>query len=224
LLSASATASAVSIYGDAADLTGTRTTDTVGPDIGVAVGGLTGDGTEWLTDFGVSWNITNNFNGTYTYEYTFLGFGDKDKNISHVVLDLSDDCISSSDPACVTDAKFNDVLIALEDIEFGDKDGITGGVKFDLGSGSPAVYSFVSNRSPVWGHLAVKDGGGSGTCADFGSTSTNIICSNALVGIGDDSDATNYVARPNGVVPVPAAVWLFGSALGLLGWVRRRQS
>jgi len=24
------------------------------------------------------------------------------------------------------------------------------------------------------------------------------------------------------VVPVPAAVWLFGSALGLLGWVRRR--
>jgi hypothetical protein len=26
------------------------------------------------------------------------------------------------------------------------------------------------------------------------------------------------------VVPVPAAVWLFGSALGLLGWVRRRLS
>jgi hypothetical protein len=25
-------------------------------------------------------------------------------------------------------------------------------------------------------------------------------------------------------VPVPAAVWLFGSGLGLLGWMRRRQS
>jgi hypothetical protein len=25
-----------------------------------------------------------------------------------------------------------------------------------------------------------------------------------------------------GMVPVPAAVWLFGSALGLLGWLRRR--
>jgi hypothetical protein len=24
------------------------------------------------------------------------------------------------------------------------------------------------------------------------------------------------------VVPVPAAVWLFGSGLGLLAWVRRR--
>ena len=27
-----------------------------------------------------------------------------------------------------------------------------------------------------------------------------------------------------GAVPVPAAAWLFGSALGLLGWVRRRAS
>jgi hypothetical protein len=29
-------------------------------------------------------------------------------------------------------------------------------------------------------------------------------------------------AQINAVIPVPAAVWLFGSALGLLGWVRRR--
>ncbi|TDJ44567.1 MAG: VPLPA-CTERM sorting domain-containing protein [Gammaproteobacteria bacterium] len=25
-------------------------------------------------------------------------------------------------------------------------------------------------------------------------------------------------------VPVPAAIWLFASALGLLGWTRRRRS
>ena len=29
-------------------------------------------------------------------------------------------------------------------------------------------------------------------------------------------------AAAEAVVPVPAAVWLFASALGLLGWVRRR--
>ena len=50
------------------------------------------------------------------------------------------------------------------------------------------------------------------------------VVGHALLGIGDDSDAINYIARPNGMItmPVPAAVWLFGSALGLLAWVRRR--
>lgn len=40
-----------------------------------------------------------------------------------------------------------------------------------------------------------------------------------------ESGATMYVVTgtiAGNVVPVPAAVWLFGSALGLLGWVRRR--
>ncbi len=31
-----------------------------------------------------------------------------------------------------------------------------------------------------------------------------------------------WFATPAAPIPVPAAVWLFGSALGLLGWVRRR--
>ena len=35
-------------------------------------------------------------------------------------------------------------------------------------------------------------------------------------------DQLAIYASPAAVVPVPAAAWLFGSALGLLGWVRRR--
>jgi hypothetical protein len=33
-----------------------------------------------------------------------------------------------------------------------------------------------------------------------------------------------YVAESNSVVPIPAAVWLFGSALAGLGWMRRTTS
>lgn len=36
-----------------------------------------------------------------------------------------------------------------------------------------------------------------------------------------DTASTAYMIEGT-IVPVPAAVWLFGSALGLLGWVRRR--
>lgn len=47
----------------------------------------------------------------------------------------------------------------------------------------------------------------------------------------DDGDCDNTMACDSAgtqitfsVVPVPAAVWLFGSALGMLGWIRRRAS
>lgn len=44
-----------------------------------------------------------------------------------------------------------------------------------------------------------------------------------LLTAGDSASFTsNFVVLP-AVVPVPAAVWLFGSALGLLGWTRRRR-
>ena len=35
------------------------------------------------------------------------------------------------------------------------------------------------------------------------------------------SDIFTYAKFTPAVIPVPAAVWLFGSALGLLGWIRR---
>jgi len=213
-------AHAASVYGNAADLTGTRTTDTT-VEIST-VGGLAGFGNEWFTDFGVQWDIVDNGNGTWDYTYTFLGFGDTNKNISNFVLDVTDDCITNNDPNCITNAQFNGSAIDSGDIEFGDFSGVTGGVKFDLGSGDPSVYTFTSNRAPVWGHLAMKDGGGPETCAAPGGS--NIVCSNQLLGIGDDTQPIHFVARPNGVIPVPAAVWLFGSALGLLGWMRRKAS
>jgi hypothetical protein len=213
----SGVANAVSIYGNVVplvDWTGSRTTT------GGGTGGLTGNA-QWATDFTIGWYITDNGNGTVTYEYTFTGFGSPDRDISNFVLDISDDC--DSDPLCVYAATFNGAAIDPGDIEFGNINGITGAVKFDLGSGGPAVYEFTSNRLPVWGHLAMKDGGGSATCASGSFGSTALACSNQLLGIGADSDPINFVARPNGiaVIPVPAALWLFGSGLAALGWLRR---
>ena len=46
---------------------------------------------------------------------------------------------------------------------------------------------------------------------------------------GDFQGQTNnnsmvFATLDSAVVPVPAAVWLFGSGLGLLGWFRRRNA
>jgi hypothetical protein len=44
---------------------------------------------------------------------------------------------------------------------------------------------------------------------------------------GYDADSFINTLHPNmrvNIIPIPAAVWLFGSGLGVLGWMRRRQT
>jgi hypothetical protein len=48
------------------------------------------------------------------------------------------------------------------------------------------------------------------------------VAADFLNGGTEIADLSNV--RAFSVVPVPAAVWLFGSALGMLGWLRRRSS
>ncbi len=61
---------------------------------------------------------------------------------------------------------------------------------------------------------------GEGCC-----TEENVVVGGVWQGTGGIPAFPNInVATSWSVVPIPAAVWLFGSGLGLLGWVRRRQT
>lgn len=62
--------------------------------------------------------------------------------------------------------------------------------------------------------------------ANIGFSLAFDIAPDMQVSIGFDPEsefgAGTYFSISSAVVPVPAAVWLFGSALGLLGWTRRK--
>ncbi|UCG73964.1 MAG: PEP-CTERM sorting domain-containing protein [Chromatiales bacterium] len=71
---------------------------------------------------------------------------------------------------------------------------------------------------------------GPATPSSFGGSAPGYAAGNPenLIPFNFTSDLLlNQVSEPTppgAPVPVPAAVWLFGSALGLLGWLRRKQA
>lgn len=198
-------ASALSVYGTdaSAELVGSR-------DVGVG-GGLKGFNAYDNGSFQVDWVIT--LGTSVHYAYTFTGLSAND--ISNVVFDLSNDC--DLDPLCVTNALIDG---SPATVEFGGFSGVTGAVKLEGIDGEEGfTYEFDSNRLPVYGHMAIKDGGGSETCMAPGAS--NIVCSNQLLGIGSSEDIVNFVARPNGVVPEPGTFLLVGLGVGFLAVSRR---
>ncbi len=174
--------------------------------------------------FKISWAITPNFSGNYwKYQYT-LDSG-KDPQISHWILDLSDDCIGTDGGQ----AAGEECVVRLspegktEFKSFSESGGNTlpatiGGVKFDFGPAGEDLditISFLSLRSPVWGDFWAKGGSGS-TAYNLGLT---------------DHSSTNkmdFIARPNGEggppqeVPEPSTYIMFAAGFGLLGFARRR--
>jgi hypothetical protein len=83
------------------------------------------------------------------------------------------------------------------------------------------------NRELPLGITLFTDNGDGTITIDMGD-STYADCV-ADGGCSPDTDSSDVFAqwRVNAsiaVIPIPAAVWLFGSALGLLGWLRRRAS
>ena len=129
-------------------------------------------------------------------------------------IDISDDAIAGdtlADPNAVTGATLNGNPIPSGFVEFGNFDGITGAVKFDISEESAPnlVYAFDSNRLSVYGHLIAK--GGQETLSNAGLNDPNSI------------DVLDFIPRPNGmlVIPEPAALALLAAALGFIPRQRR---
>jgi PEP-CTERM motif len=144
----------VPIYGTAADLTGARSS-AAGQVMNAGAGAT-----------GISWNITDNLNGTLHYSYTLTTAA---KNtISHFVLDLSDNCTAIG--TC-----FSGLTVAKPD-SFGGTDfddfsasqgnsnpfmpGTIVGVKLDGTSSKDGIFTFEfdSDRIAVWGDFYSKGG------------------------------------------------------------------
>src|SRR5712692_9751099 len=76
-----------------AELTGSRSVGS----------GITGSGI-YAQNFNLSWMIVNTGTGLWNYSYTVSGFEGHGAGLSHLVIDLSDDCIRPGDANCVTNA------------------------------------------------------------------------------------------------------------------------
>ena len=206
LVLATTAAFAAPVYGTPADLSGSRSEGN-----GVTtIGDYASDGLMQS----ISWDITDNGDGTWTYSYTLTNFASPD--ISHFILDLTDDCVSGNsfaDPGCV--------VTTAEPLAPGTYDGslpsnpgmpapITG-VKFDFGSNT---YEFTSNRNPVWGDFYTKGGVDSAAWNDGLENHAS-------------EDVMDFIARPDGppdqVIPEPATFLMIGGGLLVVGLIRLRK-
>ena len=122
----------------------------------------------------------------------------------------------------------------------GDDGSVDGSFTFDVGAVfgtlfQPTIADFSTFSEVVTGCTEVNPG--SGFCGALGALALDMERYRLVIAYdgsfssftGDFQGQTNnnsmvFATLDSAVIPVPAAVWLFGSGLGLLGWFRRRNS
>ena len=195
-----------------AELTGSRSS---------TAGDITITGDRYKT-FDISWEITavsGGYNYSYTFDFTrFTGRGTQGApNISHFILDLSDNCTAAS--GCVTDSNFGLEYNTYSAGGAGNSNpnfpagaSITG-VKFtETNLPTAGTISFLSNRLPVYGDFYLKGGSDNGVF-------------NAGLSNHNSSAISDFIARPDTATatPEPSTWAMLASGLALVTTRFRRR-
>ncbi len=188
--------------------------------------GLEGTGA-WGSNFSISWQISQPSSGTFFYKYMVSWSVGAP---SHVIFELSEGCASDT-AECVWGFLVDEE--EPEKVDFGTFSGANPsnpnmpgsiyGVKIDRPSEADGyVFSFYSDRMPVWGNFYAKDGKADGG-GDW----------NAVWNLGLTSDYSgsgeiiHFIARPDTVgmppeIPEPGTMVMLGAGLLAIGLLRRR--
>ena len=193
--------------------------------------GLTSGGGSGYDDLMLSWSIAEKANGSFDYTYAIGGF--VSPALSHLIIELSADCITNAGANCVTNAKVGSLAaaapaaFALGDWCYGaggdpgvhcqgnsnvglPKD-ILGVAFTNLPGGATVLITFNSTHAPVWGDLYLTGG--------------QQYVYNRGIGLhATESNSMDFIARPDSdgedpisETPEPGSFGLAAAALALLG-------
>ncbi len=173
--------------------------------------------------FTISWNIVPQATGLLLYEYTF---GWTSKDISHAIIELSNDCLAGASPCVwgfVPGVDPGDITLYQPDQQGQSNPNLPAaiyGVKVNFSklTGNSAIFSFYSDRLPVWGHFYAKDGNDDGV---------DVTVWNVGLANPGSEDIIHFIARPDTapqyIIPEPGTMVLMGLGLLALGlWHRKR--
>ena len=189
--------------------------------------------------FEIEWDISQVADGSWNYIYMFdvTDSPDQIKNISHFILEVTDD-----------DSDFNIYDGTSTPIEGPQEWDVNTpgnsnplmpnsfyGVKFDFGSDPDGTVTYVFNtdRAPVYGLFYAKDGANKVDTVSYdvvawsnALNSSDYKTSDFLTvdGVKTLLTTNDFIIRPDGVpVPEPSTILLLGtSLLGMIGFSRKR--